>query len=97
MEAAGLLVRAAAGFKNRPGFVTPEWGLFELPVTEWHGLVFVDESGQAGPLAAGLDSLEEHIAPYEMERLVGPASTTTTRRPTGRSSPRTTTSATTAR
>jgi len=63
-------LRAAAGFKNRPGFATAEWGLVELPVTEWHGLVFVDESGQAGPLAAGLGSLEEHIAPYEMERLV---------------------------
>jgi Rieske 2Fe-2S family protein len=63
-------LRAAAGFKNRPGFVTAEWGLVELPVTEWHGLVFVDESGQAGPLAVGLGSLEEHIAPYEMERLV---------------------------
>jgi glycine betaine catabolism A len=63
-------LRAAAGFKNRPGFVTDEWGLVELPVAEWHGLVFVDESGQAGPLQAGLGSLEEHIAPYEMERLV---------------------------
>jgi Rieske 2Fe-2S family protein len=63
-------LRAAAGFKNRPGFVTAEWGLVELPVTEWHGLVFVDESGQAGPLTAGLGSLEELIAPYEMERLV---------------------------
>jgi glycine betaine catabolism A len=63
-------LRAAAGFKNRPGFATAEWGLVELPVTEWHGLVFADESGKAGPLAAGLGSLEEHIAPYEMERLV---------------------------
>ena len=63
-------LRAAAGFKNRPGFVIAEWGLVELPVTEWHGLVFVDESGKAGPLAAGLGSLEELVAPYEMERLV---------------------------
>jgi glycine betaine catabolism A len=63
-------LRAAAGFKNRPGFVTADWGLVELPVTEWHGLVFVDESGQAEPLAAGLGSLEEHVAPYEMGRLV---------------------------
>ena len=63
-------LRAAASFKNRPGFVTAEWGLVELPVTEWHGLVFVDESGKAGPLAAGLGSLEELVAPYEMERLV---------------------------
>jgi Rieske 2Fe-2S family protein len=63
-------LQAAAGFKNRPGFAAAEWGLVELPVTEWHGLVFVDESGQAGPLAAGLGSLEEYVAPYEMERLV---------------------------
>ena len=63
-------LRAAAGFKDRPGFAAAEWGLVELPVTEWHGLVFVDESGTAPPLAEGLGSLEEHVAPYEMERLV---------------------------
>ena len=63
-------LRAAAGFRNRPGFVTAEWGLVELPVAEWHGLVFVDESRQAEPLAAGLGSLDELIAPYELERLV---------------------------
>ena len=50
--------------------MTAEWGLHELPVTEWHGLVFVDESGMAGPLADCLGSMEEHVAPYEMERLV---------------------------
>jgi len=63
-------LRAAAGFKHRPGFVTAEWGLVELPVAEGHGLVFVDESRQAEPLAAGLGSLDELIAPYELERLV---------------------------
>ncbi|HJY74061.1 MAG TPA: aromatic ring-hydroxylating dioxygenase subunit alpha, partial [Streptosporangiaceae bacterium] len=63
-------IQAAAGFKNQPGFAADKWGLTELPVTEWHGLVFVDESGKAGPLADCLGSLEEHIAPYEMERLV---------------------------
>ena len=63
-------LRAAAGFKHRPGFVTAEWGLVELPVAEWHGLVFVDESRQAEPLAAGLGSQDELIAPYELERLV---------------------------
>ena len=63
-------LRAAAGFKKDRGFVRSEWGLRELPVTEWHGLVFVDESGEAGPLAERLGSLEEHVAPYEMERLL---------------------------
>ena len=63
-------LRGAAGFKNRPGFETAEWGLRELPVAEWHGLVFVDESGKAGPLAECLNGLDELVAPYEMERLV---------------------------
>jgi Rieske 2Fe-2S family protein len=63
-------LRAAAGFKNLPGFVTAEWGLAELPAAEWHGLVFVDASGTAGPLVDCLGSLEEYVAPYEIERLV---------------------------
>jgi Rieske 2Fe-2S family protein len=63
-------LRAAAGFKNRPGFQADHWGLVELPATEWHGLVFVDGSGAAGPLADSLATLEEFIAPYEPERLV---------------------------
>ena len=90
-------IRAAAGFKNRPGFAAGEWGLTELPVTEWHGLVFVDGSGNAPPLADSLATLDGLVAPYEMGRLPWPRGTTTTPGPTGRSCPRTTTSATTAR
>ena len=63
-------LRAAAGFKNRPGFDADAWGLVELPTAEWHGLVFVDGSGQAGPLADSLGTLEPIVAPYEVERLV---------------------------
>jgi Rieske 2Fe-2S family protein len=63
-------LRAAAGFKNRPGFEPAEWGLRELPVTEWHGLIFVDGSGRAAPLSDSLATLEELVAPYEMGRLV---------------------------
>jgi Rieske 2Fe-2S family protein len=63
-------LRAAAGFKNRPGFQTAEWGLIEVPVTEWHGLVFADSSGQAPPLAEALSGFGALIAPYEPERLV---------------------------
>jgi glycine betaine catabolism A len=43
--------------------------LLPLPVTEWHGLVFVDGGGSAAPLEATLGSLEEVVAPYEMERM----------------------------
>jgi Rieske 2Fe-2S family protein len=63
-------LRAAAGFKNRPGFQADQWGLVELPVEEWHGLVFVDGSAGAGPLADSLGTLEDFMAPYEPERLV---------------------------
>ena len=63
-------LRAAANFKNRPGFAAGAWGLTELPVTEWHGLIFVDGSGQAPPLAESLGSLDDLVAPYEMSRLV---------------------------
>src|SRR5215467_2338467 len=63
-------LRAAAGFKNRPGFVASQWGLVELPVAEWHGLIFVDGSGNAAPLDAALGTLDEIVAPYEMSRLV---------------------------
>jgi phenylpropionate dioxygenase-like ring-hydroxylating dioxygenase large terminal subunit len=63
-------LRAAAGFRHQPGFADADWGLAELPVTEWHGLVFVDGSGQAPPLSNALGTLEDIVAPYEPERLV---------------------------
>ncbi len=63
-------LRAAAGFKNQPGFVARLWGLNELPVAEWHGLVFVDGSATAPPLADSLATLEDVVARYELERLV---------------------------
>ncbi len=64
-------LHAAGSFKKVPGFEFGEWGLPGLPVTEWHGLVFVDASGGAAPpLAEALAKLDEIIAPYEPERLV---------------------------
>jgi glycine betaine catabolism A len=66
----GGKLRAAAGFKNSAGFKTADWGLIELPCAEWHGLIFVDGSGQAAPLDDALGTLSEMLAPYEMSRLV---------------------------
>jgi phenylpropionate dioxygenase-like ring-hydroxylating dioxygenase large terminal subunit len=63
-------LRFASGFRGRGDFDTSAWGLVELPVTEWHGLIFVDSSGQAPPLADSLAVLDEAITPYEPERLV---------------------------
>ena len=63
-------LRAAKGFKGTPGFEEAEWGLIDLPVTGWHGLIFVDGSGTAGPIEPLLAGLDELVAPYEPERLV---------------------------
>ena len=64
-------LRAAASFRRQPGFDFGQWGLPQLPVTEWHGLVFVDSSGgQSGSLTDALAKLDELVAPYEPERLV---------------------------
>jgi len=63
-------LRFAQGFKGRAGFDSSAWGLAELPVTEWHGLIFADGSGQAAPVADVLAALEEVVTPYEPERLV---------------------------
>jgi Rieske 2Fe-2S family protein len=63
-------LRVAAGFKDRPGFEPATWGLAQLPVEEWHGLVFVDGTGRAGPLATALQTLTGLVRPYEPERLV---------------------------
>ncbi len=62
-------VWTAPGFKDLEGFEPAEHGLTELPCTEWHGLIFVDGSGEAHPLGSSMATLEELVAPYEPERL----------------------------
>jgi glycine betaine catabolism A len=63
-------LKAAKGFKGTPGFDDKQWGLVELPVTDWHGLICVDGSGTAAPMGTALAELDELVAPYEPERLV---------------------------
>jgi Rieske 2Fe-2S family protein len=63
-------LRSAKGFKGTSGFEEARWGLVALPVTDWHGLIFVDGGGSAGPLEPALAELDALIAPYEPERLV---------------------------
>ncbi len=63
-------LRFASGFKGRASFTESDWGLVELPAAEWHGLIFVDGSGESGPIADSLRALDELVAPYEPERLV---------------------------
>jgi Rieske 2Fe-2S family protein len=63
-------LKTAKGFRGTSGFDDSKWGLIELPVTDWHGLIFVDGSGAAGRLAPALAELDELVVPYEPERLV---------------------------
>ncbi|MGO8877308.1 MAG: Rieske 2Fe-2S domain-containing protein, partial [Acidimicrobiales bacterium] len=65
-------LRKAPGFDEgaMAGFEPAENSLVELPSQEWHGWIFVDASGQAGPFSAHVAGLEEIVAPYEPERLV---------------------------
>ncbi|HEV2362385.1 MAG TPA: aromatic ring-hydroxylating dioxygenase subunit alpha, partial [Acidimicrobiales bacterium] len=63
-------LRRAPNFEGGLSFDAAEHGLVELPSVEWHGYVFADSSGCAGPLDAHLDGLEALVAPYEPERLV---------------------------
>jgi len=90
-------LRFAQGFKGREGFDNSAWGLVELPVADWHGLIFVDGSGQAPPLATRWGNSTSWSRPMSPSGWSPRGGTNTTPRRTGRSSPRTTTSATTAR
>jgi Rieske 2Fe-2S family protein len=60
---------SAAGYGGFESFDMAEFPLRPLAVEEWHGFVFVDLSGKAGPLAAHLAGLEERVAPYRLETL----------------------------
>jgi Rieske 2Fe-2S family protein len=64
-------LRKAPGFDRLESFEPDEWGLVELPCEEWHGLLFVDASGSAGPFSEHVaGGLEEIVTQYELERLV---------------------------
>jgi glycine betaine catabolism A len=63
-------LRAAPGFRDLPGFDPAEWGLSPLPLEVWHGLAFVNASGDAPPLAEQLGELEALVAPYRLGELV---------------------------
>jgi Rieske 2Fe-2S family protein len=59
----------ARGYVGDPNFDMSQFGLHSLAVDEWHGWIFLDLSGRAGPLAEHLHGLEPRIGPYAPERL----------------------------
>jgi Rieske 2Fe-2S family protein len=68
-DLSGALI-AAPGFREVASFDPAAHGLVRLPAEVWHGWVFVNALGTAGPLAAHVGGLEGLVAPYAPERLV---------------------------
>jgi Rieske 2Fe-2S family protein len=62
-------LRVAPGFDVLDGFDVAHYGLVELPTAQWQGLLFVDVSATAGPLADHVRGLDALVAPYQPERL----------------------------
>jgi Rieske 2Fe-2S family protein len=60
----------APHFKEVEKFDKSTLGLKPVRVTEWHGWVFVDRSGQDQDFMAHIGELEEIVAPYDAESLV---------------------------
>ena len=63
-------LRQAPGFRDLPGFDPAEWGLVPLPLEVWHGLAFVNASGDAPSLAGQMGELDDLVAPYRLGELV---------------------------
>jgi glycine betaine catabolism A len=60
-------LRRAPGFP--PELDLERYGLVELPLTVWHGWVFVNATGDAPPPASYVGALADLVAPYAPERL----------------------------
>lgn len=61
---------SAAGYGGFGTFDMADFPLRPITVEEWHGWIFLDISGLAGPLSRHVSGLEERIAQYTPERLV---------------------------
>jgi glycine betaine catabolism A len=57
-------------FDAPDGFDRSQHGLVPVAVTEWHGWIMVNASGDAEPLDVFLAGIEPHVADHEPQRLV---------------------------
>jgi glycine betaine catabolism A len=62
-------LRGAPGFREVENFDASTLGLVELPVSDWHGWLFVDGTGKAGDFVEHIGSLEDIVGPYAPEKL----------------------------
>ena len=62
-------LRGAPGFREVPGFDPAQHSLVRLPAVSWHGWVFVNGTGDAGPFDEHLGAMAGLVAPYEPQAL----------------------------
>lgn len=60
-------LRRAPGMECHPGFDAAATRLEELSFEVWHGFVFVNLDGRAGPLAPRLAGVEDTLRPYGLD------------------------------
>jgi Rieske 2Fe-2S family protein len=60
----------APGFRDLDGFDPAEHSLVELPVTVWHGWVFVNATGTGPAFRHHIGALDTFVAPYAPEGLI---------------------------
>jgi Rieske 2Fe-2S family protein len=65
----GTLI-AAPNFRDVPSFDATEFPLMGVPTQEWHGYIFLNASGDAGPLEDQLGALDDVVGSYDMANLV---------------------------
>ncbi|HXY45333.1 MAG TPA: aromatic ring-hydroxylating dioxygenase subunit alpha [Acidimicrobiales bacterium] len=65
----GSLRKAPSFDAGAMGLDPADNSLVQLPAAEWHGWIFVDGSGTAGPFGDHVAGLEDIIGPYAPERL----------------------------
>jgi Rieske 2Fe-2S family protein len=63
-------LRSAPTFSQSEDFDPADYPLVGVGVDSWHGWLFVDLSGTAGPLVDQFGNLDDLLGPYEPERLV---------------------------
>lgn len=62
-------LKSATRFSDIPGFDPADFPLIPVAVTEWHGWIWVNASGTAGPLDDWLGNLDEHISDWQIGQL----------------------------
>jgi Rieske 2Fe-2S family protein len=60
---------AAPRFEEGDHFHKAEHGLFEVPLHDWHGWLWIDPSGQGGDFSAHVGALDGVIAAYDASNL----------------------------